>query len=109
MKIHIEDLRFSCIIGILDFERESEQEVVVNIDIEYDYENGFVDYAKVADLVKKTMIEEKFFLIEDALNKIGSILMNKNKTIKNIKIKIDKPSILEGCSVGVSNHYTAQS
>ncbi|MBU4111247.1 dihydroneopterin aldolase, partial [bacterium] len=31
MTIHIEDLQFQCIIGILDFERVKEQNIIINL------------------------------------------------------------------------------
>ena len=38
MTIHIEDLKFQCIIGILDFERVTPQDIIINMSIEYLYE-----------------------------------------------------------------------
>ncbi|NPA60178.1 MAG: dihydroneopterin aldolase, partial [Epsilonproteobacteria bacterium] len=35
MIIHIENLKFQCIIGILDFERETPQDVIINLTIRY--------------------------------------------------------------------------
>ena len=37
MTLHIEDLKFQAIIGILDFERITPQNVIVNILITYEY------------------------------------------------------------------------
>jgi len=39
MKVHIQDLRFQTIIGILDFERVKPQEVIINLELEYNYED----------------------------------------------------------------------
>ena len=68
MTIHIEDLKFQCIIGILHFERVEAQDVIVNITIDYEYIDDFINYADVADLVKTSMKNNKFSLIEDALS-----------------------------------------
>ena len=50
MKILIEKLTFECIIGILDFERITPQEVLIDISFKYKYKNSssFIDYSKVA-------------------------------------------------------------
>lgn len=40
MTIHIEDLRFQAIIGILDFERTTPQDVVVDLTIKYKYKKS---------------------------------------------------------------------
>ena len=67
MTIHIEDLKFQCIIGILDFERENTQEIIINFTCQYNYENEYINYANIVNLLKKTMILNKFELIEDAI------------------------------------------
>ncbi len=103
MTIHIEDLKFRCIVGILDFERKMPQDVIINLTIEYDYKkNEFINYALVAQKVKEVMIERQFYLLEDALQEIIAMLLKEYKSIKNISLKITKPYILDDCSVSVS-------
>ncbi|DAB30801.1 MAG TPA: dihydroneopterin aldolase [Sulfurimonas sp. UBA12504] len=109
MTIHIEDLRFQCILGILDFERITPQDVIVNLDIEYEYNDYFINYADVVQIVKDLMKKSEFLLIEDALVSINSMLTKEFNSIKNISLKITKPSILPDCKVSVSNHYKSQS
>ncbi|PHS56427.1 MAG: dihydroneopterin aldolase [Sulfurimonas sp.] len=109
MIIHIEDLKFQCIIGLLDFERIKEQDVIINLLLEYEYNNSFINYVDIVDIVKNTIINNKFKLIEDALENLNLILTKEFKYIKNIKIKITKPSILPDCKVSVSNHYILKS
>ena len=53
MIIHIEDLRFRCIIGILDFERTAPQDVIIDLQIEYDYEKKFINYVDIVEFIKK--------------------------------------------------------
>lgn len=103
MKIEISDLTFNCIIGILDFERIKKQKVVLNISFEYDFSKDlFIDYSEISTLVKSTMKEQKFLLLEDAILYIESLLQNSYK-IHNLKIKISKPNILKNCIVSLSN------
>ncbi|QOY51282.1 dihydroneopterin aldolase [Candidatus Sulfurimonas baltica] len=109
MTIHVEDLKFQCIIGILDFERIKKQDVIVNLTINYNYENGFINYADIVQIVKENMTKSEFFLIEDALNSLNLKLIKEYNSINNIKIKITKPSILPDCKVSVGNHYKSQS
>ena len=103
MKIYIENLTFQCIIGILDFERKNAQEVIINAEIEYDFNDEFINYAEVAELIKKTLINEKFLLIEDALKDLPLRLKNKFSKINTLYLKITKPSILPDCTVSVSD------
>jgi dihydroneopterin aldolase len=107
--IHVEDLKFQCIIGILDFERILPQDVIVNIIIEYDYKNNFINYADIVQIIKLNMIKSEFLLIEDALNSLNLILIKEYSSIESIYLKITKPSILPDCKVSVSNHYKSQS
>ncbi|PRM90072.1 dihydroneopterin aldolase [Aliarcobacter cryaerophilus] len=103
MKIEIEQLTFKCIIGILDFERVKKQKVIINLRFDYDFsKDNFIDYSEVANLVKKTMKEHKFELLEDAIKTIKTLLEN-TYTIKNLKLKISKPNILKDCIVSISS------
>ncbi|MDY3205108.1 MAG: dihydroneopterin aldolase [Arcobacter sp.] len=103
MKIHINDLSFKCIIGILDFERIKKQKVVINLSFEYEFsKDKFINYAEVSELLKTTMKKEKFLLLEDAILHIENLL-NQTYEISNLYIKISKPNILTNCIVSLSN------
>ena len=103
LKISIENLTFTCIIGILNFERHKDQEVIVCLEIEYDFNAEFINYAQVADLIKTTMKNEKFLLIEEAIGHLTLKLKEKFSQINMLQLKITKPSILPDCRVSVSN------
>jgi len=105
LTIYIEDLRFQCIIGILDFEREKAQDVVLNLTIDYEYKDEFINYADVVNLLKSTMKERKFLLIEDALSELSQTLQKEFSKINALYLKITKTSILPDCMVSVSNTY----
>lgn len=110
LKIHIENLTFTCIIGILDHERKNAQEVIVHVEIEYDFEdNVFINYAEVAAVIKTVMQNKKFLLIEDAIHDVSMQLKNKFSKINTLYLKITKPSILPDCKVSVSNITNFQS
>ncbi|MFT7004364.1 MAG: dihydroneopterin aldolase [Sulfurimonas sp.] len=109
MIIHIEDLKFQCIIGILDFERVTPQDVIINIKINYKYENDFINYAEIVEIIKEIMIKSEFFLLEEALDNLNLKLVEEYFSIKSIQIKITKPSILPDCKVSVSNTYELDS
>jgi dihydroneopterin aldolase len=105
MTIYIEDLKFQAIIGILDFERITPQEIIINIEIDYIYDTQFINYAEVVSLIKTTMIKEKFLLIEDALSFLSKSLKSEFALIKKLNLKITKPSILPDCKVSVAQYY----
>jgi dihydroneopterin aldolase len=109
MTVYIEDLKFQCIIGILDFERVQDQDVIFNVSITYDYQDEFINYAEVAEHIKTSMKKNKFHLIEDALDNLSLSLKKKFIKIDTLDIKITKPSILPDCKVSVANHYSFNS
>jgi len=103
MIIHIEDLKFQCIIGILDFERTIPQDIIINLRIDYSNENNFINYADIVNIIKENMIKNEFLLIEDAINGLNLKLIKEFNSIKSIDLKITKPSILPDCKVSVSD------
>lgn len=103
MTIHIEDLSFKCIIGLLDFERHNPQEVRIDLKLEYDYKDEFINYADLAALIEEQLQEKKYELIETALNELFDTIAQKFPLSKRLEIKISKPDILPNCRVSVSN------
>jgi 7,8-dihydroneopterin aldolase/epimerase/oxygenase len=102
MTIHIEDLRFQAILGILDFERVEPQEIIVNLTLEYPFRSEFIDYAHVAKSITSEMQNQKFLLIEDALLFFQDHLKQNFPQINTLHLKITKPSIMPDCKVSVS-------
>jgi dihydroneopterin aldolase len=105
MNIHIEDLKFQTIIGILDFERVTPQDVIINLEISYNYTDQFINYVDVVECIKNEMQINKFLLLEDALSSISKTLQNKFLKINTLNLKITKPSILPNCRVSLSEIY----
>ena len=105
MTIHIEDLKFQTIIGILDFERVTPQDVIINVEIEYNYIDRFINYVEVNQTIKDIMIESKFLLIEEALTTLSHKLKKEFFLINLLTLKITKPSILPDCTVSVSDIF----
>jgi len=103
MTIYIEELNFECIIGLLDFERVNPQKVIINLELDYDYSDTFINYAELSTLIQETLQEKKYELIETALNELFSLIYHTYPQIKKLFIKITKPNILPNCKVSVSN------
>jgi 7,8-dihydroneopterin aldolase/epimerase/oxygenase len=102
MTIYIENLTFKCIVGILDFERKKRQRVIVNLSFDYEFKDGsFIDYAEVSELVKRTMKDKKFKLLEDAVKTLSELIKNKYE-VENLQLKISKPNILKDCVASLS-------
>jgi dihydroneopterin aldolase len=104
-KLYIEDLKVSAIIGILDFERENEQNIIINVQIEYLKDGDhFVNYKYVAETIESNLKKRKYGLIEDALKDIMIRIKEDYPTISSIRMKISKPDIIKNCLVGVERY-----
>ncbi len=106
MRIHIDALEISCIIGLLDFEREAEQKILLHIEIDYAYRGGgFLDYSKIVGNIEQHLKEKRYLLLEEALLGIKTLLFVRFPVIEMLSIKLSKPDILPQCSVGLSGKW----
>ena len=103
MRIHIEELHFKCIIGLLEHERHTPQEVIVNLLLDYEYKDQFINYADLALLIQAHLQEMKYALLETALENLFNIISQAYPLTQSLYIKISKPDILPNCRVSVSN------
>jgi len=107
MTIHIEELTFECIIGILDFERINAQKVIVDLQIDYNYvEDYFINYAEVISLIENNMIEKQYKLLETALNRLEKELLSNYPKIDKLTLKISKPNIINNANVALSKSFS---
>jgi len=101
-KIHIEDLTFNAIIGILKKERKTPQKVIVNCTIKYDYKRKkYINYALISELIENNIVKNRYKLIEDALVSISKEIKDEFPKISSISLKISKPTILDNTVVSV--------
>jgi len=106
MTIHIEGLKFEVIIGLLDFEREKPQCVIIDLEASYDYNtNEFINYADIVTLIKHKLKTEKYLLLEEALLDLKDNLYSTYPQLKTLKLKVAKPNILSDCSVALSHTW----
>jgi dihydroneopterin aldolase len=100
-KVYIKDFKFKAIIGILEKERVSPQDVEIDMEIEYVDRTKFVDYVKVCELVEDLVKTNRYGLIEDALSEAVEEIKREFENITQIKMLIKKPTILNNALVGV--------
>ncbi len=106
MTIHIEDLTFDVIIGLLDFERVTPQKVIVNLQASYIYDHDkFINYADIVEIIKDKLTTERYKLLEDALLGLRDIISTTYPDIQTLEIKISKPDILSECIVSLSANW----
>ena len=106
MNIHIEDLEFDVIIGLLDFEQDRPQRVIIDLKASYNYaDEKFIDYADMVFLIQKELKEKRYKLLEEALLGVKTLLFTTYPQIQTLTLKISKPDILPQCSVALSNSW----
>ena len=106
MTIHIESLEINAIIGLLDFEREHEQRIIIDLEAVYAYSNqSFIDYAELVEMIELRIKKERFLLLEEALMDLKTEIVEFYPAISSLKIKISKPDILKNCMVSLSQRW----
>ena len=106
MFIHIDRLTFETIIGLLDFERDRPQRVIVDLEASYDYNNEqFINYADIVSHIQNELKEKKYKLLEEALLGLKERLHSHYPALNTLKIKISKPDILPDCNVALSQNW----
>jgi len=106
MTVHIESLQIDAIIGLLDFEREQEQRVCIDLEAVYTYDKKlFINYADLAEIIEKQIKKEHYLLLEEALLDLKEKITETYPAIKTLKLKIAKPDILKNCTVALSQTW----
>ncbi|GAA7858331.1 dihydroneopterin aldolase [Helicobacter pylori] len=102
--VHIHNLVFETILGILEFERLKPQKISVDLDLFYTQlpNKAYLDYMEIQEIIQNTMREKQYFLIEDALKDLSQILKTRYKEITELFLKISKLEISPNSQVGAS-------
>ncbi|MFP6070153.1 dihydroneopterin aldolase [Helicobacter pylori] len=102
--VHIHNLVFETILGILEFERLKPQKICVNLDLFYTQlpSKAYLDYMEIQELIQKMMQEKQYLLIEDALKDLSHVLKTRYKEISELYLKISKLEISPNSQVGAS-------
>ncbi len=102
--VHIHNLVFETILGILEFERLKPQKISVNLDLFYTElpNKAYLDYIKIQELIQKMMQEKQYLLIEDALKDLSHALKTRYSAISELYLKISKLEISPNSQVGAS-------
>ncbi|MGN8460991.1 FolB domain-containing protein [Helicobacter pylori] len=102
--VHVHNLVFETILGILEFERLKPQKISVNVDLFYTElpNKAYLDYMEIQEIIQNTMREKQYLLIEDALKDLSQILKMRYKEITELYLKISKLEISPNSQVGAS-------
>ncbi|MGL2449590.1 dihydroneopterin aldolase [Helicobacter pylori] len=102
--VHVHNLVFETILGILEFERLKPQKISVDLDLFYTQlpSKAYLDYMEIQELIQKMMQEKQYFLIEDALKDLSHVLKTHYSEISELYLKISKLEISPNSQVGAS-------
>ncbi|MDW3558174.1 FolB domain-containing protein [Helicobacter pylori] len=102
--VHIHNLVFETILGILEFERLKPQKISVDLDLFYTQlpNKAYLDYMEIQEIIQNTMREKQYLLIEDALKDLSQILKTRYSEISELFLKISKLEISPNSQVGAS-------
>ncbi|GAA8128918.1 dihydroneopterin aldolase [Helicobacter pylori] len=102
--VHVHNLVFETILGILEFERLKPQKISVDLDLFYTElsNKAYLDYIEIQELIQKMMQENQYLLIEDALKDLSHVLKTRYSEISELHLKISKLEISPNSQVGAS-------
>ncbi len=102
--VHIHNLVFETILGILEFERLKPQKISVDLDLFYTQlpNKAYLDYMEIQEIIQNTMQEKQYLLIEDALKDLSHVLKTRYSAISELYLKISKLEISPNSQVGAS-------
>lgn len=113
MKIKIKDFKLKTNLGIYDWEKNFEREIIINLEIEIndsksvitDNISDTVDYELIYNQIKKLISSKKYNLIEKMAQEILDLIML-DRRIHKCKIEIDKMNIFDevrSCAVSLES------
>jgi 7,8-dihydroneopterin aldolase/epimerase/oxygenase len=112
--VSIRDLRVATVIGVYDWERETEQDLVFAVDMAADTGRAAasddikdaLDYSAVAGTVKAVVIEGRFQLIETAAERVAQRLIA-DFGLSWVRVEVVKPIPSEGYTAAVTIERSA--
>jgi D-erythro-7,8-dihydroneopterin triphosphate epimerase len=101
MIIKIENLKLRTIVGIYEWEKKTKQDIVINVEIEFDGTKAIesddiedtVDYKSITKKIITLVEESEFNLIERIAGEAIKIIME-NEKVEKASVRVDKPGAL---------------
>ena len=101
VKIKIKNLRLRTIIGIYEWEKKTVQDVIINIEIDFDGKKAgktdqiedTVDYKKVTKEIIRIVESNSYNLVEKLASDVMNLIMEDHKVLQ-CQVEIDKPGAL---------------
>lgn len=96
----LRQLRVDCIVGIYPHERAHTQAVILDIELDYDFEpaatsdaiGDAVDYDRVAASVTELLQTKRFQLIETMAEQTAAMILARVPVVRAVRLEIRKPA-----------------
>jgi 7,8-dihydroneopterin aldolase/epimerase/oxygenase len=100
--MNLEDLRIRCIVGVYTHERKVEQDLFVDVRLEFDFSEAArtdhishtLDYTRLAAMLEEWMQREKFELIETLAERACVLITDGFPEVRHCRVTIKKPAAL---------------
>ena len=111
--IELRGLRVSAVVGVLPEEREREQPLVLDLDLDRPFREAALaddldattNYAQVLALVESVVVEGRFLLLETLAHRVAQVVLSVDEAIVSVMVRVHKvrpPVSQDVASVGVS-------
>lgn len=95
----LKNLQIDCVVGVYAFEREQQQRIVMDIELDYDITaaastdevNEAVDYDRVAEAVTDLVTRRAFHLLEAMAAETATMLLAEHASVLTVRLDIRKP------------------
>ncbi len=103
MLIKIKNLRLQTFLGVYEWEKTHNREIIINAEISTDHDKALesdnlsdtIDYDEIIAKIRNLISEKKFKLIEKMAAEVMKEIM-RDPRIKKCKLEIDKVGVVEG-------------
>jgi len=100
-EIHIRDVLLRCILGVYEWERENEQDVLINITLYADLRTAgrtdrledTVDYKAIKKKVVAMVESSSYTLVERLAERVAEICLE-HPRVQRVRVAVDKPGAL---------------
>lgn len=104
-QIFLKNLAVETVVGVLDWEREQTQTLLLTLSLTVDTAPASKDedltqtvsYAAVAETVRAHLAEQHYRLLETLANRLAALLFEAYPLIQAIGLTVDKPDVVPGC------------